>query len=311
MSHYTTMVVLPREPKGRDDLEGMLAEALAPFDENAEVEPYKNHEDPLPTEWRERLPLHRKAARAMQSLRPEEGRVPDKHREAWEICRDLRQANNIPWPYSALLPEDDSEPPDLGDLELVAKLLNEWWDDDYQVDDKGLFQWSTCNPQSKWDYWRLGGRWRGYFHVTAEAASFRAEESWDSPETVSPTPGCRPADSCRKGDVDTEAMRRARVLKAEDWWAEAQAKPRDASFVYDVQEGETREEYIARKSDVAELLRPFAVLREGGWVEAGRMGWFGCDSSTEDSRKVYADWFASFWDDLPDDTWVAVCDLHI
>lgn len=310
MSHYTTMVVFPREPKDRDDLDGMLAEALAPFDENAEVEPYKSHDDPLPADWRERLPLYRKAARAMRSLRPEKGRVPDKHREAWEVCRDLYQANKIPWPYSALLPEDDSEPPNLGDLHLVAKLFNEQWDGDYGVDDKGLFKWSTYNPKSKWDWWCLGGRWLGYFQVRPRAVAFGGEAGAFGNKKAS-TPDARPADACRKGDVDTEAMRRAKVLKAEDWWAEAQAKPGDASFVYDVQEGETREEYIARKSDIAELLRPFAVLHEGRWAEAGKMGWFGCDSSTEETRKVYADWFAAFWDDLPDDTWVAVCDLHI
>lgn len=50
-------------------------------------------------------------------------------------------------------------------LEDVAKALNEEWaeDSEYGVRDGVLGRMTTYNPESKWDWYVIGGRWRGFF----------------------------------------------------------------------------------------------------------------------------------------------------
>jgi len=88
-----------------------VAQALAPFDENLEVEPYK--------------------------MRIERGDV--------RIMADH---------YG--LPEDD--------LPALAEKLPDWFRCDGGVDELGLFSWSTVNPDGRWDWYIIGGRWAGCIH---------------------------------------------------------------------------------------------------------------------------------------------------
>jgi len=131
MSHYTVTVVLPEEPKNKDHVMEMIQRLVAPFDENTQVEKYKSRFK-LPPLWQEM------------------GR------------RDL------PWPYSYA--RDEAPTLDLSDHEATAKWFNEKWGEDehegaYGADEEGLYQWSTYNPQSKWDWWALGGRWTGFYKL--------------------------------------------------------------------------------------------------------------------------------------------------
>jgi hypothetical protein len=50
------------------------------------------------------------------------------------------------------------------DLHAIAKFLNEKYGDDllyeqHHVHDGELMEWTTYNPDSKWDWWVIGGRW--------------------------------------------------------------------------------------------------------------------------------------------------------
>jgi len=44
--------------------------------------------------------------------------------------------------------------------ELASK-MKDWRGTRGGYDDKGLFHWSTYNPESFWDWWVIGGRWSG------------------------------------------------------------------------------------------------------------------------------------------------------
>lgn len=128
MSHYTVTVVLPEAPKSAGHVDEMLEPLLAPFDENIEVEEYKDYVRPLPENW---------------------------------VSMESRQ---LTWPWSHIV-EDTEIPPE--DLDAVVKhLSNE--DERYGCDEKGLFQWSTYNPQSKWDWYAVGGRWSGFYNTTVD-----------------------------------------------------------------------------------------------------------------------------------------------
>jgi len=130
MSHYTVTVVLPEAPKNANHVNEMLNRILAPFDENVQVEPYRDHIKPAPADWR------------------------------------TTDINRIPWPYSVVREHDRDI--DLGDNEAVAAFLNKRYapDEEYFVDEQGLYTMSTYNPESKWDWWSIGGRWAGFYTLT-------------------------------------------------------------------------------------------------------------------------------------------------
>lgn len=199
--------------------------------------------------------------------------------------------------------------------------------------------WS--NPNSKWDWYQLGGRWRGYFKLkpktegrVGNAGAFDNE----APENT--------ADQVYKGDVDFDAMRDEAAVKAgEDWdqvhkvldgrsypvWGDfvkeyegdidaARAAFHSHGVVTDISaagirlwDGDdvchfSREEWVQQARDCA--ISSFAVIKDGEWYERGSMGWWGVVSGEKDK----SDWnkqFAELLDNLPDDTLLSVYDCHI
>lgn len=76
------------------------------------------------------------------------------------------------------------------------------------------------NPNCKWDYYRLGGRWRGFFPIKHESITTLSRariggDGWDTPATK-----FGHADQCYKADVNFEVARDAAAAKAAASWAE-------------------------------------------------------------------------------------------
>lgn len=193
------------------------------------------------------------------------------------------------------------------------------------------------NPNAKWDWWVVGGRWAGFFTLKDGATGKRGENglmgSCKSESGV---------DQARKGDIDIDGMRAAAVKEAgekydevhaiiagRDWmsWDEcrernegdidaARAQYHDQAVVQDIDKKYTflrledykmtREKHTQRASDFA--IATFAVIKDGQWYERGEMGWWGAVSNESD------DWparFAELLDGLPDDTLLTIVDCHI
>jgi hypothetical protein len=70
------------------------------------------------------------------------------------------------------------------------------------------------NPNAKWDYFRLGGRWTGYFNIHPNAAGTLASIDWDSPKVSRNNK----ADQARKGAIDFKAMMDEAGKKAQERW---------------------------------------------------------------------------------------------
>jgi hypothetical protein len=180
MSHYTVTVVLPEEPKNKTHVLEMIQTIVEPFDENTQVEKYKS---------RFNLP------------------------EAW---KDMPR-RELPWPYSYA--RDEAPTLDLSDHEATAKWFNDKWGEDesegtYGADEEGMYQWSTYNPQSKWDWWALGGRWTGFYKLN------------DGSKGILGEPGAfgniaaDGVDVARKGDikVDEDRTQTYGVIDADGKW---------------------------------------------------------------------------------------------
>lgn len=66
----------------------------------------------------------------------------------------------------------------------------------------------------------------------------------------------------------------------------------------------SKAEYIAR----AVAICPFAVLKDGQWIESGQMGWFGIVS---DEKPDWPTQFQAIAETIRPDQWVTVVDFHI
>ena len=191
------------------------------------------------------------------------------------------------------------------------------------------------NPNAKWDWHQVGGRWTGFLKLKPGAKGEVGEPGLMTPEAKDGW-----ADCARKGDVDWDGMRseaekeaterydKMRSLAPEDWtpWetirdqSESIDKAREVyraqPQVNAIRESgwwnvdsfiEERGRYIelAGKSAVA----TFAILRDGEWIERGEMGWWAISNDTGKEN-----WMDKAWEiiqSLPDDELITVVDCHI
>lgn len=98
--------------------------------------------------------------------------------------------------------ESDKDPlPDPLDDETKRRIVG-WYecnDEDLAVlnEDGSFSVMSRYNPDSKWDWWVLGGRWEGYYQIKPDSDDTREF-----------------ADLARKGDIDFDRMRAEAILRA-------------------------------------------------------------------------------------------------
>jgi len=188
------------------------------------------------------------------------------------------------------------------------------------------------NPNGKWDWYEIGGRWSGFFNLKNSAKS----------------------DQAHKKDIDFEGMERDVELQATktfdelekivDWsegaprtWSSVREEYKDnidagrefynnQKVVKSINENKKlrtsiccveryflhtespRENFInAEKSSV---FSTYAIIKDGEWISKGDMGWFGVSSNDIDQSE---------WDlkvkemlqQLPDDTLLTLVDCHI
>jgi hypothetical protein len=152
-------------------IEQRVSEALAPFDENTEVTPYRSYEEGGPEDhWlissirrgaeqhrqlqeqgAEALALQRVLARDSSFPLEDAAAMVTEHAAEW--ARDAEQA--------ATLPEHLT----WADVVRVYKeRFGDDGDEPLHLDEDGrAYTMTTYNPGSKWDWWAIGGRWTGYY----------------------------------------------------------------------------------------------------------------------------------------------------
>lgn len=195
------------------------------------------------------------------------------------------------------------------------------------------------NPNAKWDWYQVGGRWNGFFKlkegITGECG--KPGVFGDKRESLSGR-----ADIARKGDIDFEGMRSEYVdecyadyVKFHDIvsgreipkWSEFLEKynnieeARDSYWENEVIKDLTKnkffdfEYFIKPKDEFLKWARnnaiaTYALLYQGNWHEKGEMGWFGI-SSNEKNEDLWLEEFNNILDSLPDDEILTIVDCHI
>ncbi len=199
------------------------------------------------------------------------------------------------------------------------------------------------NPNKKWDWWEVGGRWSGFLKLKAGATGELGQRGLMGSCANS---GPDRADVARKGDIDFDGMRdeagkeaAARWDKAaaahkgktwDDWTTVRQRHPgninaaRDEYHAQEVKEAVSkamgnpwngvdeylvpRDQYVHEARDRATVL--YAMVMDGKWIAQGEMGWFGM-SSDDCSEYEWNRHFNEVLNDLPDDATITVVDCHI
>lgn len=171
--------------------------------------------------------------------------------------------------------------------------------------EKGVYGY-WYNPNAKWDWVELGGRWTGAFKLKERHAF--AATGQPGLQTLPAKEGY--ADQALKRDIDFEGMEREGLLEASENWKKIEelleaGKKTDAYFHYGY-EGEKKEQYISYRT----AFHTFAILKDGKWYEKGKMGWWGMVHNEKDVDK-WSEEFNKLLSELPDDTLLSVYDCHI
>lgn len=207
-------------------------------------------------------------------------------------------------------------------------------------------EYSTYNPDSKWDWYVLGGRWSGAF--------IKLKPGKEGYEGTSGTGG-NPVgvDAAYKGDIDFDLIRKEAAEKARTDYREVSSKfdygipklehtwkdicsskfdhlsweerrelyhnqPsisiwrnafRNEAWGYDIEDYQcSEEEYVKRAVLLA--FCPYALIKDGEWYAKGEMGWWGM-SNDHMGREEWAHKVNELVDSLPDDTLISFYDCHI
>ncbi len=161
---------------------------------------------------------------------------------------------------------------------------------------------STYNPKSKWDWYSVGGRYRGQLLLrNPEAEKIIGRPGIFQNEPIGDT------DVALKADIDFEAMDARSRVQAEQTWDELQNDPTMPKFLYDIREDDTRESYLERQ---AGPWAPYAIVKDGEWYEQGKIGWFGT-ASDEQEPKDWQEIVDSLIQNSEPDALFTIVDCHI
>lgn len=153
--------------------------------------------------------------------------------------------------------------------------------------DKGGLYW-VSNPNAKWDWWTIGGRWDGWL-VDKNGIH---------------------CNICTVGDLDFDKMREADRQERAKYYDQEMNRmaenPKYKPLFWGFEEMPSKEEYVNSNCSVA----PYAFLHDGEWVERGEMGWWGM-SNDKFSAEEWDKKFEEFIKSLDPETEITIVDCHI
>lgn len=234
---------------------------------------------------------------------------------------------------------------DLPTFEELYELKGEDWNgNSWKKQGDEWVEFSTYNPNSKWDWYSVGGRWTGFFKLKPGATGEVGDPGLmtdEAPEGF--------ADIVRKKDIDIDFMKNEKEKSASEAYDKAmeilkdlpvhrsfeelyEENPETARDVYHSQPRliawkndrnvndyfgfftspddflVTKEQYVNTKKN--STIVPYAFVKDGVWYEKGKMGWFGMsdDKMTQDE---WNEQFHTMFNELPDDTLLTLVDCHI
>jgi len=196
----------------------------------------------------------------------------------------------------------------------------------------GVFR--RTNPNSKWDWWQVGGRWHGKL-LTKEGMrvdqALAGDIDWTGMIASTSKDAGAAFDKIHSVLAGREVASWAQTLLRRDAgefdiggaraFYDGQEAVKDlirhgaidiwdgANTLSKVLAAADRDSYVKLEGETNATT--FAMLHDGKWYERGSMGWFGMSSDTPESTADYTTQFWAIARALPPDTQVTVVDCHI
>jgi|694.fasta_scaffold00015_55 hypothetical protein len=295
MSHFAVLVI-------GDNVE----EQLAKYDESIEMPRYVKHtKEELIVEEKQSIEEYKNGTYAQYLADPV------------KYAENVNNENHLKY-----VSEEFPKKLEMNDEEIYQQAIK-YYEEEYLGPDGEVY--STYNPDSKWDWYEVGGRYAGRIAVKDGVEIDEPNFSWgwqeeDKEKVIAE--GYK-TDSAYVGDIDFSKMHRTEedYNEALRYWEliVEGAKPKNEDETNQVKWNWYKPEYYTErykdKETYAKCNSSFsmwAVVKDGVWYEKGQMGWWAMSNETHDEA---LDWEMNFYDrfikDLPEDTLITVVDCHI
>ena len=263
-----------------------IGEMLAPYSENMEVEPYVD-------ETKEAIINSAKERKERVLQRKEKGEELDKY----DI--EYLNANTDEELYKLQIYEDESY-------------------------DKNGNHLTTYNPNSKWDWYEIGGRWNKILLVKEEVKDIEeGTPSWGNLDSINKKApeGFKWVTGAKIKDIEFEKAIEFNNTynKSIRFWELYGQEPQNEEEKemikweiykkeYYIERYETKENYAKINS----IFTTWALLDEKGWHEKGEMGWFAIANDTKDSELLFIEKFTeTIQKPENQDKYLVIVDCHI
>lgn len=198
----------------------------------------------------------------------------DRETQKWDYHYNEEQAKENLQNYSACPIQKGT----FASYFMAAKLNADKEIEDYfDYEKRGNAWFRRTNPNAKWDWWVVGGRWSGLLKLKPGSNGAKGD-----PGLLGSQYDANGADQAFKRNVDFKSRMDVAEEKA------------------------SREDYIAEER--ADSVATFAILMDGKWMEKGKMGWWACVSGEDEN---WTGKFHEILDSIPDDKLLTVVDCHI
>jgi len=273
MSHFTVAVFTDGEDTSIDDI-------LEPFYEGNECEPYVSMtKAEIVQRERDTMKLIYRNQYAEWQKDPEEFEktaTPEHIKQLRALPRTMRRTD-----------------------EQIYKDQIKMYDETEISEDGEIL--STYNPDSKWDWFEVGGRWHGMLILKDGCIGERGSPSYGSKLSEN-------YDAAWVKDIDFVAMME-KLMDNLPPYAEAleqsMMKPEYFKEMYP-----TEDDYIKQQASFSTYA---VVTPDGEWYEPGEMGWWGMSSASADEKREWNGYYYdSFIKPAIENGWyVTIVDCHI
>lgn len=254
MSHYCVGVIV----EDIDNFEAEIEEILAPYDENLKVKPYL---------YKTKAQIIEEAKQLVPIIKKNIEKDPK-----YQITNTYRE------PILAAVTDED--------------FYQAMYDEDEKYDEEGN-QLTTYNPNSKWDWYQIGGRFR-HEEDSIQIKNFKLYDEMD--------------EETKKKYHQVWENFLTEVKNPEELEKEIFGEFRLWKDQYYIDRYGTCENWIKQVNSNL----PYAFVDKNGWYEQGKMGWFGCDDATTESINDYTAFAeAYFADSANQEKYIVWVDCHI
>lgn len=176
-------------------------------------------------------------------------------------------------------------------------------DDHYDTDGNEL---CTYNPDSKWDWYSIGGRFNNTLIINKDITDCYEKGDWalckSDEKTVTDHPELKRVNGAKIKDIHFDLMGGDynKVLRFWELVVEGQEpqNEEDKELIkwnfytpeYYMDQYESKEEYARQESSFS----TWALVDEYGWYEQGTMGWWAMNDATKETRKSFVDAFQEY-----------------